>query len=273
MSGEAAPALKRRVHDYWNAESCGTDVTGAAKFTREYFDEIEAYRYEAEPEIFAFAQFPRWHGRDVLEVGVGAGTDFMQWVRSGARAYGVDLTQEAVDHVRHRLSLYGLEAADVRVGDAESLPFEENRFDLVYSWGVIHHSPNTVTALEELIRVARPGGRIKLMVYHRHSLSVFYKWVYYALLRGKPFRGPGWVMAHHQESPGTKAYTRSEMRDLVFRHPVRLVAMDTTVTRNYDLLLNRPRPFRLAARALASLLGWDRSGFFLRVELEKTGGR
>src|SRR5687767_13620453 len=159
-------AVKDEVAKYWNKRACGTGVTAAEKFSRDYFDEIEDYRYRVEPEIHGFAQFTRYRGQKVLEVGVGAGTDFLQWVRAGAKAYGIDLTEEGVAHVKHRLAVYGLAAEDVRVADAENIPHPDETFDLVYSYGVIHHSPNTIRALEELIRCTKVGGTIKFMVYN-----------------------------------------------------------------------------------------------------------
>src|SRR5476649_1804025 len=128
-------ALKQEVHTYWNKLSCGTEHTQQEKYSKD----IESFRYTVEPEIFSFAQFTRFRDKKVLEVGVGAGTDFLQWVRAGAQAHGIDLTQEAVDNVRHRLALYNLQATDIRVADAEKLPYENDSFDLAYSWGVIHH--------------------------------------------------------------------------------------------------------------------------------------
>jgi SAM-dependent methyltransferase len=125
--------LKSEVKKYWNRQSCGTGVTSQEKFTRQYFDEVEDYRYRVEPDIFAFAQFTRYRGQKVLEVGVGAGTDFLQWVRAGAKAYGIDLTEEGIEHVRRRLAVYGLAAEEVRVADAENLPYEDEFFDLIYS--------------------------------------------------------------------------------------------------------------------------------------------
>src|SRR5215469_3505923 len=89
------------VYDYWNRRTCGTELAQAPKFTREYYEQIESHRYSWEPQIFPFAQFTRHCGQKVLEVGIGAGTDFVQWVRAGAKAYGVDLTPEAVEHVKH----------------------------------------------------------------------------------------------------------------------------------------------------------------------------
>jgi ubiquinone/menaquinone biosynthesis C-methylase UbiE len=260
--------LKQRVHDYWNAQSCGTDAARSEKFTRAYFDEIEAFRYESEPYIFSFAQFTRYHGQKVLEAGVGAGTDFIQWVRAGAEAHGIDLTEEAIAHVRRRLEVYGLPPAGLRVADVEQLPYDDNSFDLVYSWGVIHHSPNTPRALAELVRVLKPGGELKVMIYNRHSLHTFYRWGRYALLRGKPWMRFAQVLYHHMESEGTKGYTLAEARQMLAPLPLRDIQVRAAVNR-YDLLYNKPLPARAAARVLACLLGHDRCGFFLTIRAIK----
>lgn len=265
---EMKDALKAEVQAYWNARSCGTDAARAEKFSRAYFDEIEQFRYESEPYIFSFAQFTRYHGLRVLEVGVGAGTDFIQWVRAGAEAHGVDLTDEAVAHVEQRLKIYGLRAAEVRTADAESLPYPDDHFDLVYSWGVIHHSPSTVRALQELVRVTKPGGEIKVMVYNRHSLHTFYRWGRYALLRGKPFMSFAQVLHHHMESLGTKGYTLREVRAMADALPLENVVVAAPVNR-YDLLYNKPWPARVAARLLACVLGHNRCGFFLTLQARK----
>jgi len=112
--------LKSRVKEYWNKNVCGTGAAEAPKFSREYFDQIEDLRYKVESDVFAFAQFTRYHGQKVLEVGTGSGTDFIQWVRAGAKAYGVDLTEESIEHVKKRLAIYGLAAEEIRV--AVTLP-------------------------------------------------------------------------------------------------------------------------------------------------------
>ena len=167
-------SLKKQVHDYWNTASCGTEFIKKEKFTRDYFNAVEEFRYTIEPEIFSFAQFSRYHGKKVLEVGIGAGTDFIQWLRSGALAYGIDLTQEALDNVHQRCAQEGLIPQELSLGDAENLLYPSASFDLVYSWGVIHHSPHTEKALAELVRVTKPGGTIKYMVYNRRSLFALY---------------------------------------------------------------------------------------------------
>ena len=257
------------VHDYWNRESCGAGVTAAAKHSREYFEEIEQYRYRVEPEIFAFAQFTRHSGQKMLEVGVGAGTDFLQWCRAGTQAHGIDLTEEAIANVRERLNIYGQRAAELKVANAESLPYPDNTFDLVYSWGVIHHSPDTEKAFSEIARVTRKGGSIKLMLYHRHSLVALYLWVRYALLGGRPWRSLSDVVYHHMESIGTRAYTRSEVREMARRHGLSVRNIDVTASPTYDLLAQYPWPLRAIAYVLASALGYSRCGWYMRLEFTK----
>lgn len=263
---------KQGVKAYWNRQSCGTDVAVSEKFSYSYFEEIEEHRYKVEEEIMPFAQFTRWHGKKVLEAGVGAGTDFIQWVRAGALAYGMDLTEEGIAHVQHRLVTYSLQCEDLRVGDVENIPHPDNYFDLVYSWGVIHHSPNTLKALSELIRVTRPEGRIKVMVYNRRSPYVVYKYLRWGLFAGKPFKSIKSIMAEHQESPGTKAYTIKELRKILVDYPVTIISIDAPAT-YYDLLPDKSVLARWGAYVLTFLLGLKKCGWFLRFEIEKNARR
>jgi SAM-dependent methyltransferase len=102
----------------------------------------------------------------------------------------------------------------VTVGDAENLPFLDNAFDRVYSWGVLHHTPDTARAVREATRVLRPGGRLCAMLYARHSWVSYGLWARYALLRGRPRTSLADVLAHHMESEGTKGFTKAELRGL-----------------------------------------------------------
>lgn len=260
--------LKEQVKTYWNRASCGTENSRQEKFSLLYFEEIEDARYSIEPEIFSFAQFPRFRNKKILEVGIGAGTDFLQWVRAGAQSYGVDITQEAIDNVKHRLDRYALEATDVRVADAEHLPYPSHFFDLVYSWGVIHHSPRTIRCLEEIIRVAKPGGSIKIMIYNRRSLFAYYRWIREALFRGKPFQSLTTILWHYQESIGTKAYTFREVKRMLRYYPVTIKRLNAPVTQ-HDLLYYKAKPFRWLAYFAACLLGFQRCGWFMQIELQK----
>src|SRR6185369_9503746 len=105
METDSANHVKEQVRAYWDRQSCDTQAAASEKFSREYFEEIEAYRYRDQPFVHSFAQFTRYHGKKVLEVGFGAGTDFIQWLRAGARASGIDLTQQALDHLRNRIKV------------------------------------------------------------------------------------------------------------------------------------------------------------------------
>lgn len=260
--------LKDRVKYYWNKASCGTEFIQQTKFSPTYFKHIEEFRYTIEPEIFSFAQFTRFNRKTILEVGVGAGTDFIQWIRAGTNAYGIDLTREAIENVSRRLQLSGLSPQDLRVADAENLPYPDNFFDLVYSWGVIHHSPDTIKCLEEIIRVTAPGGTIKVMVYNRHSLFAVYRWILMALLKGRPFRSLSYVIYHHQESIGTKAYTRTEIKKILQDYPVAVESLESPVTK-HDLLYYKAKPFRWLAYAAACVFGWQRAGWFMMIQLRK----
>src|ERR671931_284854 len=132
MRGSSAGSTQA-VHDYWQARPCGSSLTQAEPGSKEFFDEIEEARYRLEPFIPDFAEFERWRGQCVLEIGVGLGTDFVRFARAGARLSGVDLTEASIELVRRRLALEGL-AADLGVADAEALPYADKSFDLVYSW-------------------------------------------------------------------------------------------------------------------------------------------
>lgn len=206
--------LNERVEEYWQAEPCGTSphiVGSHERYSREWFDAVEEYRYTIEPCIHAVAQFTRHHGKRVLEVGVGAGTDHLQWARAGADLYGVDLTEAGISTTRRHLEAYGM-SSQLRQVDAETLPFEDRSFDLVYSWGVIHHSERPERIVAEIHRILRPGGEFVGMFYQRPSLVSLRVWLKHGLLTGKPWRSFADVLYHHVESIGTKAYTVREMR-------------------------------------------------------------
>ncbi|MGK7873267.1 MAG: class I SAM-dependent methyltransferase [Xenococcaceae cyanobacterium] len=208
--------LNEVVRSYWDQEPCGTNsaITGdLPERTREWFEQIEEYRYSVEPFIHSIAQFTRAHGKKILEIGVGAGTDHLQWARAGAECYGVDLTDAAIETTRTRLEIYGFQSNLQRI-DAEKLPFADESFDLVYSWGVIHHTEYPELIIQEIKRVLKPGAVFIGMMYGRHSAAAFKYWVKYALLKGKPWHSFADVIWHHVESLGTKAYTVPELRQL-----------------------------------------------------------
>ena len=203
---------KQAVHDFWNAASCGEDLY-LGTLDAAGFEVHMRKRYELEPYIIGFAKFPSSKGKHVLEIGVGLGADHQQFAQAGAVLWGVDLTERAVGRTAERFRHLGL-VSDLRVGDAERLPFANEVFDVVYSWGVIHHSPNTPSAVAEIYRVLRPGGVARVMIYNYWSVIGMVLWLRYALLRGRPWHSLTKIYNRHLESPGTKAYTPAEARAL-----------------------------------------------------------
>ena len=162
--------LKERVRAFWQAHPCGTKFSDAEIGTREFFERIEAHRYAKEWHIPDAADFAGAHGLRVLEIGCGLGTDGVQFAKAGADYTGVDLTDAAIELARKRFEVSGLRG-ELRVSDAENLDFADESFDLVYSHGVLHHTPDIARAVSEIHRVLKPAGRAIVMLYHRDSYN------------------------------------------------------------------------------------------------------
>lgn len=162
--------LKERVRAFWQAHPCGTKFADAEPGSPKFYELVEAHRYAKEWHIPAAADFASSSGLRVLEIGCGLGTDGAQFAKAGADYTGVDLTEAAVDLARKRFAVSALPGT-FKLADAENLEFENESFDLVYSHGVLHHTPNTARAVSEIWRVLRPGGRALVMLYHRDSYN------------------------------------------------------------------------------------------------------
>jgi ubiquinone/menaquinone biosynthesis C-methylase UbiE len=203
---------KQQVHDFWNQASCGEEMYLSEKGKAGYSEQARI-RYDLEPCIPRFARFEDAKGLRVLEIGVGLGADHQRFAEAGADLWGIDLTERAVRHTQQRLDAFGL-ASRLSVGDAENLDFPDETFDRVYSWGVLHHSPDTSKAISEVWRVLRRGGSASIMIYHKWSIVGFMLWVRYALLRMRPWLSLSDMYSRYLESPGTKAYSMTEARKL-----------------------------------------------------------
>ena len=167
---ESASNLKERVRAFWQANPCGVKFADAPPGTRKFYELVEAHRYTKEWHIPIAADFENARGLKVLEVGCGLGTDGAQFAAAGADYTGVDLTDAAVELARKRFETFGI-PGKFQTADAEQLQFDDNSFDLVYSHGVLHHTPDTAKAIREIHRVLRPGGRAMVMLYHRDSYN------------------------------------------------------------------------------------------------------
>ena len=158
---ELATASKSEVENFWNAASCGeVAYARGADFQAQMKSQADA-RYQLEPYIHDFARFSDGRGRSVLEIGVGRGSEQQLWAeQQPLRLCGVDLTERAIAFTSDRLALFSGLKSELRRADAENLPFPDASFDIVYSWGVLHHTPDTQKAFAEAARVLRPGGAV-----------------------------------------------------------------------------------------------------------------
>ena len=223
LSTDFSTDYKQRAREQWSANPCGTNVAQDLAFgTREYFDAIETHRYEIESPWMKHAiGFDRYEGQRLLEIGFGTGTDLLQFARGGARVTGVDLTPRSIEIARRRFEVYD-QTSEFAIGDSEALGFPDSSFDIIYSFGVLHHTPDTQRAVSEVHRVLKPGGTAIVMLYHRASLyywgSIFLK---HGILRGELFKqSMSDIMSRHVEyseigaRPLVKAYTRDEARQM-----------------------------------------------------------
>ena len=258
---------KEAVREFWNAEPCGTRYLEE----KQDFEAHRLARYTLEPFIFDFAQFQNSRELRVLEVGVGMGADYLEWLRAGARAAGVDFSAASIEKARRRCELAGLKP-ELQVADAEQLPFPDNSFDIVYSYGVMHHSPDTPECMRQAWRVLKPGGQARIMVYHHPSITGLMLWLRYGILGAKSLRQS---VFDHLESPGTKSYTKAEALNLV--KDFENVKMQVVFSPG-DLLLHQPSPrfqsgfyraiWKLFPRALVRAFG-RRWGLFLLINATK----
>lgn len=215
---------KQRAREQWSLDPCGAVYARDEEFgTREFFDEVERYRYEDyAPWMRSVMEFDKFAGKELLEVGCGMGTDLLQFARGGAICTGLDLTPRSIAISRHRFRVYNMPGQFV-LSDSERLPFPDQSFDVVYSNGVLHHTPATDKAVTEIHRVLKPGGVAKVMLYYRHSLNYWGEMMLHrGLLRGELLRGRTpeqimgrWVEYNEQGAePLVKVYSRGGARKL-----------------------------------------------------------
>jgi SAM-dependent methyltransferase len=160
----------QEVAAFWNGRPCNIRHSPKPVGTREYFDEVEQRKHFVEPHVPGFAQFDRWAGKTVLEVGCGIGTAAVNFARHGADYTGVELSEVSLNLTRQRFNIYGLKGRLI-LCDAGRLSrhIEHNHYDLVFSFGVIHHSPNQRAIVEEIRKVVRDDGEFRCMLYAKNS--------------------------------------------------------------------------------------------------------
>lgn len=233
--------LKQQVREYWNAHPCGTQFTHLEWGSKEFFTEVERFRYGTQPFMRTLMEFDNFRDKRLLEIGCGLGTDLLQFARGGAQVTGVDLTPASIELVKMRFALEKL-PVDAQVADAERLPFADNSFDVVYSFGVLHHTPNTQKAIDEVHRVLKPGGHIVIMLYHKNSVHVYLGAALYRIshaMKSDRSLVEDWVRIYDgDDNPLGKAYSRSELRAMFSRFTNLSFATCDPIRRKYPSAVN-----------------------------------
>jgi len=206
-----------QVRAYWNRRPCNIRHSTKPVGTREYFDEVEARKYFVEPHIPKFADFERWRGKKVLEIGCGIGTDSINFARAGADVTAVDLSDESLELCKKRFEVFGLKA-NFYSGDAEHLgdfvPAE--KYDLIYSFGVIHHTPHPERVFDQIQRYCKPETELRLMLYSKWSWKVL--WIIFVYGKGAFWRADELVARYSEAqtgSPVTYYYSFDGVRKLM----------------------------------------------------------
>jgi len=210
-------SLTDQVQEFWDRRPCNIRHSPKTLGTREYFDEVEARRYMVEPHIPRFARFERWRGKKVLEVGCGIGTDAICFARAGALLTAVDLSPVSLEIARQRFEIYGLKA-NFYCGNAEQLsslvPVEP--FDLIYSFGVIHHTHHPGNALAELRKFCGSATELRLMLYSKWSWKIC--WIIAKYGKGAFWRADELVRTYSEAQTGcpvTFYYSADDVRKLM----------------------------------------------------------
>lgn len=201
VTADSDPSLTRRVRAYWNQHIHDLAITSHPVGSPGFFQDLDQYHFEKLHHLPRLIPFDGLAGRDVLDVGCGAGVDLARFARGGARITGVDIADAAVALARANLAQHSLPAR-LLVADGERLPFPDARFDYVFAHGVVQYTANGRRLVEEVHRVLKPGGTAVFQAYNRvswlNALSALMK-----------------VDLEHEDAPVLRKYSPGELRALV----------------------------------------------------------
>ena len=162
---------------YWNKQPCNIKHSKRKFLSKEYFKEISKKRYFVEPHIKDFAQFSKWKNKNVLEIGFGIGTDAIEFLKSGANYYGIELSNKSFDITNKRVKLFNYSHKTKLINDeAENLTKyfnSKSNIHLIYSFGVLHHSSSLKKCLSTIYKIMNKNTLCKIMLYAKNSYKYF----------------------------------------------------------------------------------------------------
>ena len=223
MTSNLNRSLKGQVADYWNDNPCESFASTELPGERAFYQQVERFRYTNQPYMEKLVGFNRFENKRILEVGCGLGTDLRQFALGGADVVGLDMSSNSVALAQKGFAVFGIEGRFVNA-DSERLPFDDSVFDVVYSFGVLHHTPDTQSAIDECWRVLKPGGQFIIMLYNRQSWHVLVEPYLLLIKRWLSRRALPSDATDQSESirrydgddnPLGKAYSPSEVRNML----------------------------------------------------------
>lgn len=250
-----------KIKEFWDNRPCNIGHSFKTIGTREYFEQVEKKRYFVEPHITSFANFDKWKGKKVLEVGCGIGTDTIGFARAGAIVTAIDISKKSIELVKKRFELYGL-SANILYANAEDLAsyIEKEKYDLIYSFGVIHHSPNPERIVQSLKYYCHEQTELRFMLYSKFSIKVIE-----ILLRAKSLKNIDKLIARSSEaqpnSPITYTYFRFQVRKLLRDYRIKSIKkrhiFPWKVSEYKNNIYVKRTIFRLLPlKLLEKILGW-----------------
>jgi ubiquinone/menaquinone biosynthesis C-methylase UbiE len=253
---ELSQVTTDEVRTFWQANPLCVSGNPFDPGSLDFFKYYDKQREEIESIEYSYVlhEYPNFSGKKVLDVGSGNGYVLAKYALEGADVYGIDITQAGVELCRKRFNLLNLNG-DFRVADAQEIPFEDNSFDCVCSMGVLHHVPDTQRALDEIFRVLKPGGRLIVMFYYKHSAKYQFKYRIWSLFTGKTmqqlvneFDGMG--------NPKGVVSSKSELRKRLSKFSQ--IEMNIGYLTNDDIILRGARFFpKNIFKHFESLIGWN----------------
>lgn len=218
------------VKKYWDKYPSNIGHSKAKIGSCQFFDQLEKRKYLDEPFIPKFAEFEKWKGKKVLEIGSGAGKDTITFAKMGAQVTAVDISQKSLDIAIQRAKVYGLEdKIKFYCGNTEELtkfvPVEP--YDLIYSFGAIHHSPRPEKIIEQMHYYTHPGTVIKIMIYHRYSWQIF--WILFKYGKGAFWKLDELITKYNEAGNCPVIYTYSKKETCELLKGFKIIDVSTHV--------------------------------------------